>query len=149
MAKEPYFNYLNEDISRTEEKIEKNETALSLEVRLAEFKESEERRLARTEERKRRFAQVEKRDQKSFRIYRLTLDDLAEEELPLVDPSDDGDDYIRRAVDEEAELEEGLEWPSGVDPVKREGLAVLRDLIDAIREESEIEEVEEIVETVE
>ena len=99
------------------------------------MKENEEGRASRRKEQIERFAKIEKRDQKEFKIYRLTLDDLNAGQLPLVDPKDESDDYIRRAVDEIADLEETPKWPSGIDAVKREGLHVLRDLIDEIESE--------------
>ena len=132
-SEERYFKYLLEDIERSKAKIEKNEVSLNREARLAELEENEKRRMTRNEEREKRFAEMEAVDQKTFQIYRLTLDDLHADELPLVDPNDDSDDYIRRAVDEEADLEEELDWPSGIDAVKREGLAVLQDLVTATR----------------
>jgi len=146
VSEEPYFKYLLEDIERNKAVIEKNEISLSRKVRLAELEENEKRRMTRNEERKKRFAEMEAVDRETFQIYRLTLDDLDADELPLVDPSDDSDDYIRRAVDEEADLEEGLDWPSGIDVVKREGLAVLQDLLAATRGEEEVEETQELEE---
>ncbi len=132
---EQYFKYLRSDIERAKKAREENSTSLSYDERLVELKENEERRASRRKEQIERFAKIEKRDQKEFKIYRLTLDDLNAGQLPLVDPKDESDDYIRRAVDEIADLEETLKWPSGIDAVKREGLHVLRDLIDEIESE--------------
>ncbi len=132
---EQYFKYLRSDIERAKKAREENSTSLSYDERLVELKENEERRASRRKEQIERFAKIEKRDQKEFKIYRLTLDDLNAGQLPLVDPKDESDDYIRRAVDEIADLEETPKWPSGIDAVKREGLHVLRDLIDEIESE--------------
>ena len=40
---------------------------------------------------------------------------------------------MRQAKDEVADLDDTPEWPSGVDATKREGLAVLRDLVSAVK----------------
>jgi carboxyl-terminal processing protease len=37
---------------------------------------------------------------------------------------------MRRAKDETEDLDQTPEWPTGIDPVKRESLAVLRDLVE-------------------
>jgi carboxyl-terminal processing protease len=131
-----YFKYLRTDIDRARKEREENSISLNFEERLAELKEEEERRALRMQERAERFAAIEKKDQKEFKIYRLTLDDVNSGQLPLVDPKDESDDYIRRAVDEIADLEEALKWPSGIDAIKREGLHVLRDLIEVIESEA-------------
>jgi carboxyl-terminal processing protease len=36
--------------------------------------------------------------------------------------------YMRKAKDETADLDDTPKWPSGMDVVKREGLAILTDL---------------------
>lgn len=128
-----YFKYLQEDIGRAKEEIAKNSVSLNRDVRMAELKESEERRKKRTAERKARFEAMEAEDKKSFKVYRLTLDDLDTELLPLFDRDDRSDDHVRKAANELANLEETLKWPSGIDSVKRESLFVLRDLVDATR----------------
>jgi carboxyl-terminal processing protease len=133
IEKEQYFKYLRDDIDRAKAEFAENRSSLNREVRMAELKESEERRKVRRTEQIKRFAEVETEDKKTFTTYRLTLDDLEKESLPLLDLDDHSEDYIRRAVDEVADLEETLKWPSGIDSVKREGLHVLRDLVDAIR----------------
>ena len=45
-------------------------------------------------------------------------------------PADETGAYMRRAKDETAELDETPKWPTGLDPVKRESLAVLKDLVE-------------------
>ncbi|MGY8658832.1 MAG: carboxy terminal-processing peptidase [Verrucomicrobiales bacterium] len=130
---DPYFKYLLEDISRAKDEVQKNSVSLNREVRMSELKENEVRRKIRTAEREERYAAMEDDDKKTFKIFRLTLDDLDAELLPLFDGEDRSDDYIREAADEVADLEKTLKWPSGVDAVKREGLYVLRDLVAATR----------------
>lgn len=127
------FSYLLEDIQRTREKIQKNRASLNREERLRELQENELRQKARELEREERFARIEEEDKKTFKIYSLTLDDLDEAELPLLDPSNNDDRYIRVEEDELEDLESSLEWPSGLDSSKRESLQVLRDLVKATR----------------
>ncbi len=131
IGNEQYFNYLREDIERAKAEIAKNELSLNRQDRLSQLEEDEGRRHSRNAERRARFALVEEMDKKTFQIYRLTLDDLQKDELSLLDLNDRSEDYIRQAVDEVADLEKTLKWPSGIDSVKREGLAVLRDLVTA------------------
>ena len=133
MNQDPYFKYLLENISRAKDEVQKNSVSLNREVRMSELKENEVRRKIRTAEREERYAAMEDDDKKTFKIFRLTLDDLDAELLPLFDGEDRSDDYIREAADEVADLEKTLKWPSGVDAVKREGLYVLRDLVAATR----------------
>ena len=133
VSENQYFKYLNADIERARMVRAANSVSLNLSKRLAELKESEDRRKVRTEERIKRFAVVEEGDQKGLKILRLTLDDLEADRLPLFDSENIDDDYLRSAVDEIADLEKTLKWPSGIDAVKREGLDVLQDLVNAIR----------------
>lgn len=129
--KDQDFAYLREDIQRAKEEIKDNKVTLNREGRLMELKEDENRRKTRREEREKRFAKMEEEDRKAFKIYRLSLDDLEEETLPLLDLKKDDNRYIRTEEDELEELEQSLDWPSGLDLVKRESLHVLRDLVKA------------------
>ena len=124
------FSYLLDDIKRAEAEIGKNSVSLNREERLQELLANEETRKGRMKEREERFAKIEEEDKKTFKIYKLTLDHLDDEVLPLVDPSKAEEEYVRSAVDELDDLEQTLKWPSGVDSVKREGLQVLHDLVD-------------------
>lgn len=70
-------------------------------------------------------------DRKAFRFYKLSLEDLEKgAELKAYSPADDISDYMRRSKDEAEDLDETPKWPNGIDPVKRESLAVLKDLVD-------------------
>jgi len=133
VSENQYFKYLNADIERARMVSAANSVSLNLPKRLAALQESEDRRKARTVEQLKRFAAVEENDQKSLKILRLTLDDLKTEPLPLFDLENTDDAYLRSAADEIADLEKTLKWPSGIDAVKREGLDVLQDLVNASR----------------
>ncbi|MFC5051087.1 carboxy terminal-processing peptidase [Rubritalea spongiae] len=123
------FVYLADDVERTKERIEKNELSLNIDVRKQELAEVENRTKERNKERIKRFAEMQKQDQENYVFYKAHLDDLDEEELPVFDPSSDEDDYMSRAKDEIEELDITPEWPSGLDPVKRESLFILDDLM--------------------
>ncbi len=85
----------------------------------------------RNVERRERFAAVAKDDALKFTFYKLTLDDLEKgADLQSYDPSLENGDYMRRAVDETATLDDTPKWPSGLNPEKREAMHILRDLID-------------------
>ena len=55
------------------------------------------------------------------------------DKLPEVNLENDSQRHMRQAKDEVADLDDTPEWPSGVDATKREGLAVLRDLVSAVK----------------
>lgn len=136
VSEHQYFKYLREDIERARASKAANSVSLNLKKRLAELKEQEDRRKTRTAEQLERFAAVEAEDKKTFTIRRLSLDDLEADPLPVFDPKTAKDEYLRRAADEISDLEKSLEWPSGIDAVKREGLHVLQDLVNANRARS-------------
>jgi carboxyl-terminal processing protease len=129
MVKSKDFMYLAEDVERAKKRIEKNEISLNVDIRTAELAEAEARTKERNKERIVRFAEVQKEDKAKLVFYKAHLDDLKEAKLPVYDPSSDDDDYMKRAVNEIAELDITPEWPSGIDPVKREGIAILDDLV--------------------
>jgi len=124
------FKYVLEDVERTKKRIADNRVSLQRAKREAELKESETRRKARNAERRERFTQLEEADTKIYKFYRLTLDDLATENLPEVDLEKDREAFMRRAKDETDDLDDTPLWPSGLDPVKRESLHVLADLVE-------------------
>lgn len=122
------FTYVREDVDRMKQRIEENEVSLNIEKRRKELDESESRRQNRNKERFERFAKVEKADQKRFSFYRLSLDDLEREELEEIDREREAEANMRRAKSEVADLYESPEWPTGLDPVKRESIEILADL---------------------
>lgn len=127
------FIYTLEDEKKLEDRMKDNVVSLNLEKRKVELAEADAERKARNLERGERFVKMEEADRKAFQVYRLTLDDVSEKELPLVDRKADSERHMRRAADELADLNDTPEWPSGIDPIKREGFEVLRDLVGAIQ----------------
>ena len=115
---------------KTKKRVEENRMTLNKAERERELKESDLQDKKRNDERRERFAKMNKEDRKNMDFYRLTLDDLDEDkELVEYDPSKEQQGYMRRAKDETADLDDTPEWPSLLDPVKRESLHVLKDLI--------------------
>lgn len=123
------FTYLQQDVQRAKERIEQNELSLNLLERKKELEEVEQRTKELNKERIVRFGKLQKSDRETMTFYRAHLDDLKNQTLTKFDPSSDEDDYMKMAVDEIEELDITPEWPSGLDLVKREGIAVLGDLI--------------------
>lgn len=125
------FGYVIEDVLKARERIQRNELSLNKEKRLAEIAEADARNKSRNAERRERFEQIAAKDKESYLFHKLSLDDL-EKDAPLAvwDPSAEDKDYMRLAKDETRELDETPEWPSKLDPLKRESLAVLKDLVD-------------------
>ena len=84
----------------------------------------------RNEERRKRFALMEEADKKALRFFRLDLADLEREELEEIDRAKEEESHMRQAKDDVAELDDTPEWPSSLDPIKREGIAILSDMVE-------------------
>ncbi|MFU8893358.1 MAG: carboxy terminal-processing peptidase [Luteolibacter sp.] len=131
VRKDQDFKYVIEDVLRNKERIERNQISLNIATRKAELEEVDAMQKKRNAERRERFGKVAERDAGLFKFFRLTLDDLATgEDLKQIDPTDESGDNMRRATDETAELDDTPEWPSRMDPMKREAITVLSDLVD-------------------
>lgn len=128
------FAYIIEDVSKERSRRRENQVSLKLENRRSELKEADERQRVRNEERRKRFEEMAKKDAETVKFYELSLDAVdAKEPLRLIDPSAEKSDYMRRAKDKTAELDTTPEWPSRLDPFKREALAVTSDLVEITR----------------
>jgi carboxyl-terminal processing protease len=116
---------------KTKKRIAENKISLNQQVREKELAEVDAQRIERNKERRARFAEMTKEDKQLMRFYKLSLDDLENgADIHEYDPAAEDGDYMRRAKDETEELDDAPKWPSGMDPVKRESLMVLRDLVD-------------------
>ncbi|MFD2257083.1 carboxy terminal-processing peptidase [Luteolibacter algae] len=125
------FKYVIEDILKAKERLKENKVSLNKAMRESELAESDVQKKQRNAERRERFKQIAEEDAKLFTFYRITLDDLEKgADLQSYDPSKENGDYMRRAVDETASLDDTPKWPSGLNPEKREALNVIRDLVD-------------------
>lgn len=123
------FEYIVEDVIKAKKRIDANVISLNKATREKELAISDSLQKERNAERRTRFAKMEEADKKEMIFYRLTLEDLEKgADLKPRNPADASDSFMRRAKDEAADLDETPKWPSGLDPLKRESLAVLRDL---------------------
>lgn len=108
---------------------ERNRDSLNKATRMAENEELVNRQKAMTEERKVRYAKMAEEDAKNLRIYRLKLDDVNASTLPLVTKEDD-EKYMEEVKDPEEELEEEVDYPSTLDPILRESLYIVTDMME-------------------
>jgi carboxyl-terminal processing protease len=130
ISKSKDFNYVIQDILKTKERIKKNQISLNLAQRKRELAESEEQRKQRNAERRERFEKVVKEDAKNFKFYKVNLDIIdAAAPLKAYDPAAENKDFMRRAKDEAESLDDTPDWPTGLNPEKREAIQVLADLI--------------------
>ncbi len=123
------FKYLKDDIARTKQRIKKNTISLNKAKRLAELEEADKRTKLRNKERIKRFKQIQERDKKKFTFKRVNREDAYRKELKVIDPSEKDETYMKLAKDKTQDLDTTPEWPSQLDPVKREGMEILNDLI--------------------
>lgn len=125
------FAYIIEDVMKTKARIKENKLTINKDAREKELLENEQSQKERNAERRSRFEKIAAEDKNLFTFFNLRLDDL-DQPGPLKprDPNDESEDYMRRAKDRTADLDETPKWPTNLDPVKRETIAVLKDLVD-------------------
>jgi carboxyl-terminal processing protease len=125
------FSYVIEDVIKAKDRIKANTVSLNIGERRDELAESDVRQKERNSERRERFGKMTSADKEKFRFHRITLEDLEKgADLKPYDPADESGNYMRRAKDETEDLDETPKWPTGLDPVKREGFFVLQDLVE-------------------
>ena len=125
------FTYLIEDVTKAKNRIKANQLSLNKAAREKELEESDALQKSRNVERRERFAKMGEEDAKTMVFYKLRLEDLETNgELKSYNPAAENVEFMRRAKDATADLDETPKWPSGIDPLKRESLAVLKDLVD-------------------
>ncbi len=125
------FSYVIQDVLKAKERLKTNQVSLSKSSREKELTESDVLQKERNSERRDRFSKMIEDDKKSLKFYKITLDELEKDvELQSYNPADEAGNYMRRAHDETADLDQTPKWPTGLDPVKREALAVIKDLVE-------------------
>jgi carboxyl-terminal processing protease len=125
------FSYLIQDVMKTKDRLKANTLSLNKAAREKELAESDTQQKERNTERRARFEKMTRDDKANLRFFKLTLEDLDKGAvLKPYDPADESGEYMRRAKDKTEDLDETPKWPTGLNPVKREALAVLRDLVD-------------------
>jgi carboxyl-terminal processing protease len=124
------FSYVIQDVMKAKDRLKENRLSLNKVEREKELSESDALQKLRNAERRMRFAKMSEEDRKTLKFFKLTLEDLEKgADLKPYNPADDNADYMRRAKDEADDLDETPKWPTGLDPTKRESLAVLKDLV--------------------
>ena len=129
VAKDPDLQYLQEDAMRADERQKKNSVSLNKEERRAESDALLERKKKMDEERRVRYARMAEEDKNKLVIYRLNLTDVNAARLPIA-TKEDKNDFMDEVEDPEEELAETPEYPSNLDPVLRESLHIVKDMID-------------------
>jgi carboxyl-terminal processing protease len=125
------FSYVIEDVMKAKDRIKANRLSVNKGEREKELADSDALQKERNAERRIRFAKMVDEDKKSLKFYKLTLDDLESGgAVRSYDPSEENAEFMRRAKDETDDLDETPKWPTGLDPLKRESLYVLRDLVE-------------------
>ncbi len=125
------FTYILEDVAKAKGRMKANVVSLNKAVREKELAESDQLQKSRNAERRVRFDKIAEADKKNLSFYKVTLDDLdTGADLKAYNPGDESAEYMRRAKDETADLDITPKWPTGLDPVKRESLAIIKDLVD-------------------
>ncbi len=108
---------------------EENSVSLNKEKRQAQLAELRDFRKKSEAERKERYAAMNKEDAEKLTVYRLNLSDVYAATLPKASKKDK-ESFMREAKDPEDELDDSLDYPSGLDPVLREALYITRDMIE-------------------
>lgn len=124
------LQYMSEDVARAREQQEKNTLSLNKEKREAENAQLLARKKSIDADRAIRYAQMAKDDAQNMDIYRLNLDDVKVATLPTYNAKEDNKSFMDEVNDPEDELADSPEYPSGLDPVLRESLNIVRDMVD-------------------
>lgn len=142
----PDFIYIREDLVQAESKRLGNVVTLNREKRLAEARQEQKEAVRRNTERRSRFAELEFQDNQRFHFLRLRLEDLEREKLVTVDREQDSRSLILRAPQKNDGPSVMPDWPSGLDPVKREAIAILEDFVQAKKEAEALDDLKKAVE---
>jgi carboxyl-terminal processing protease len=109
--------------------LETNADSLNKAKRVAENEELLRRQKEIAEDRKVRYAAMAEADAANLRIFRLKLDDVDAAELPLITKAED-EKYMEEVEDPEEMLEEEVDYPSTLDPILRESMNIVNDMLE-------------------
>ena len=123
------MQYMQEDADRAKERIAKNSVSLNKAKRTEENEQLLARKKSIDADRKTRYEEMARDDERTLSIFRLNLSDVDAATLPPA-TKDDKNEYMDEHEDEEESLVETPEYPSNLDPVLRESLHIVRDMID-------------------
>ena len=125
------FSYVIQDVLKAKDRFKANLVSLNQATRQKELAESDATQKERNAERRTRFAKIATEDKQALTFFKITLEDLEKgADLKPYNPAEEATDFMRRAKDDAEDLDETPKWPTGLDPVKREALAVTKDLVD-------------------
>ena len=108
--------------------VTENNLSLNKMTRLQQSEELRNYKKAYDTDRKVRYVEMAKDDAEHLTVLRLNLDDV---ERPTLEPAtkEDKNKFIKEAKDPEDELDDTPDYPSTLDPVLREALYIVRDVI--------------------
>lgn len=129
VAADKDLQYTNWYIGYRKNLIEENKDSLNKATRLKKNEELQAIQKANNEERKVRYEKMAAEDRNLFAVRRLNLEDVNAKELPLA-TKDDDEKFMDEAKDPEDELQESLDYPSNLDPVIRECISIVRDMME-------------------
>ncbi len=131
IAENPEFQYTLEDTARIKEEFDRNEASLNLAKRLAENEKLRSIQKERNAARRVRFAEIEESEKGKLNVYKLTLDNVDDESLPLAKDFDQSKlSGMIQNPEEADDIDDTPKYPDGFDPTKRETLNIMRDFID-------------------
>ncbi|MEM0895833.1 MAG: carboxy terminal-processing peptidase [Verrucomicrobiota bacterium] len=133
IAQDVDYQQLKEDVARLRRDYDENSVSLNLEERLAENAELKEKRRERIKERRERYVKIEEAEEGKLKIYKLTLDNVENEDLVPLSEFDDErfSGMIRPKEEENGNLaDKEPEPPSDLDFIRRETIYTLVDLIE-------------------
>lgn len=142
----PDFGYVREDLIYAEKKRLSNVSTLNRKKRLAAEQKEQDDISKRILERRKRFTAMEKLDIQRFHFLRLTLEDVELAKLETVDRERDSQAIILRAKKKKDDPSTPPAWPSGLDPVKREALAILEDFVATKEADAELSKLKKAIE---
>lgn len=124
------FEYILEDIADESKRIEENVLSLNLTKREAENQADEDAAEARKKERIALYAKLREEEKGLFTIYKLTQDNVLDENLTLRDDLsvEQLSGFRGEAVEKDPE-EALLEYPHKMSPYERETVRIIQDLI--------------------
>jgi len=124
------FEVVRQDIEFAKKQLAENKLSLNKLERTKENDNQEQRRQQINAERKKRYEELAKQDSQNLKVYRLTLDNAKQPgPLPLADKEKDEQSNMKTAKDAIDNLDDTPDYPSNLDPEKREVLAILSDML--------------------
>lgn len=126
------FQYLREDMNRLKKQLDENAISLNIEKRRAENEKTRDRTKTRNAKRREVYATMEAEQGEALKVYKLTLDNVDAAGLTLAaDFTDEENTGFRLGKDEDEDEnpDKTPDYPFDLDPMKRETLHIVDDLL--------------------